>query len=64
LETIEEEIIKTENEIERIEGIFSSPDYYDKFATQTNELNSQLEQAKSNKNLFDRWEELEKIKNS
>ena len=65
LETIEEEIIKTENEIERIEGIFSSPDYYDKYALQTNELNTQLEQAKSKiKNLFDRWEELEKIKNS
>jgi len=64
LETIEEEIIKTENEIERIEGIFSSPDYYDKFATQTNELNTQLEQAKSKiKKLLDRWEELEKINN-
>ncbi|MFA4924603.1 MAG: hypothetical protein WC557_10465, partial [Ignavibacteriaceae bacterium] len=60
-----EEIIKTENEIERIEGIFSSPDFYEKFATQTNELNSQLVQAKSKiKNLFDRWEELEKINNS
>ena len=65
LETIEEEIIKTENEIERIEGIFSSPDYYDKFAAQTKELNTQLEQAKMKiKNLFDRWEELEKINNS
>ena len=64
LETIEEEIIKTENEIERIEGIFSSPDYYDKYAAQTTEFNTQLEQAKSKiKNLFDRWEELEKIKN-
>jgi len=57
--------IKTENEIERIEGIFSSPDYYDKFAAQTKELNTQLEQAKMKiKNLFDRWEELEKINNS
>ena len=49
--------------LERIEGIFSSPDFYEKHATQTNELNKQLEDAKQKvKNLYDRWEELEKIK--
>jgi len=64
LETIEEEIIKTENEIERIEGIFSSPDFYEKYAVKTNELNTQLEQAKTKiKKMFDRWEELERINN-
>lgn len=63
LETIEEEIMKTESEVERIEGIFSSPDFYEKYAAQTNELTSQLEDAKSRVHqLFERWEELEKLK--
>jgi ATP-binding cassette subfamily F protein uup len=62
-ETIENEIITAEQEVERIEKIFSAPDFYDKFATQTNELTLQLEQAKQSvKLLFERWEELEKIK--
>ena len=64
LETIEDEILKAEAEVERIEKIFSSPDFYQKYATQTNELSEQLEKAKANvKQLFVRWEELENIKN-
>ncbi len=63
LETIEDEIMKSESEIERIESIFSSPDYYEKYAAQTNELNEKLEAEKNRvKFLFNRWEELEKIK--
>ncbi len=65
LETIEENIITAEAEVERIEKIFSSPDFYEKYAMQTIELNLQLEQAKhAVKLLFERWEELEKLKNS
>ncbi|MCK9210557.1 MAG: ATP-binding cassette domain-containing protein [Ignavibacteriaceae bacterium] len=65
LETIEENIITAEAEVERIEKIFSSPDFYEKYAMQTIELNLQLEQAKhAVKLLFERWEELEKFKNS
>jgi ATP-binding cassette subfamily F protein uup len=64
LETMEENIMKLEAEVERIESIFSSPDFYDKYAAQTNELNRQLEEAKTGiKKLYDRWEELERIKN-
>ncbi|MHB8904972.1 MAG: ATP-binding cassette domain-containing protein, partial [Melioribacteraceae bacterium] len=64
LETIEDEILKAEAEVERIEKIFSSPDFYQKYATQTNELSEQLEKAKANvKQLFVRWEELENLKN-
>ncbi|MFA6598610.1 MAG: ATP-binding cassette domain-containing protein [Ignavibacteriaceae bacterium] len=65
LETIEATILTAEEEVAKIESIFSSPDFYEKYAMQTNELNRQLEQAKQSvKLLFDRWEELEKLKNS
>jgi len=64
LEQIEEKIIAVESEIERIENIFASPDYYEKYAAQTNELNRQLDDAKEYAlKLYERWEVLEKIKN-
>lgn len=63
LETIEESIMQAEEEVMKIEAIFSSPDYFDKYAKQTNELTKQLDDAKEKvKNLYDRWDELEKIK--
>ncbi|MBL1212215.1 MAG: ATP-binding cassette domain-containing protein [Ignavibacteriae bacterium] len=62
LETIEENILKAEENVERIESIFSSKDFYDKYADKTNELNLELEQAKAKvQKLYERWEELEKI---
>ena len=65
LETIEEKIISAEQEVERIESIFSSADFYEKYATQTNALTHQLELAKDTvKQLYQRWEELEQLKNS
>lgn len=64
LESIEEKIIEAEEEVKNIEDIFSSPDFYEKYAAQTNELNEKLENAKLLvKNLYQRWEELENIKN-
>ncbi len=64
LESIEEKIMNAESEVERIEKIFISPDFYEKYATQTNELNAELEKAKLEvKKLYDRWQELEQIKN-
>jgi len=63
LETIEEEIMNAESVVENIEAIFSSPEFYDKYASQTNELNRELEEAKEKvKKLYERWEELEEIK--
>jgi ATP-binding cassette subfamily F protein uup len=63
LEQIEEKIILAEGEVERIEKIFASPDFYEKYAVQTNELNRQLEEAKEKiKKLFERWDELERMK--
>lgn len=65
LEEIEESILKEESEIERIEKIFSSPDFYIKHATQSSILSSQLDEARIKvKALYERWEELEQIKNS
>lgn len=65
LENIEGLITSAEEEINRIENIFSSPDFYEKYAKQTNELNSELTEIKKKvKYLYERWEELENIKNS
>jgi ABC transport system ATP-binding/permease protein len=63
LEQIEEKIIDVESEVERIEKIFTSPDFYQKYAEQTNEFNQQLSEAKEKvKQLYERWEELERKK--
>lgn len=63
LEQIEGKIIEAESEVERIEKIFTSPDFYLKYAEQTNELNADLEKAKENvKKLYERWGELEQLK--
>ena len=63
LEMIEGKIIEAEAEVEKIERIFTSPDFYAKYADKTNELNRQLEDAKEKvKLLYTKWEELEKLK--
>lgn len=63
LESIEGKIITAESEVKKIENIFSSPDFYKKYAQQTNEFNQQLEEAKEKvKKLYERWDELEKLK--
>ncbi|MCK7524289.1 MAG: hypothetical protein MZV64_44965 [Ignavibacteriales bacterium] len=65
LAQIEEKIMQAESEVEEIEKIYSSPDFFEKYASQTNELNFKLEKAKENvKKLYHRWEELESLKNS
>jgi len=64
LETMEENILTAESEVDRIETIFSSPDFFEKHAEQTKELNIKLTQAIAKvQTLYDRWEELEE-KNS
>ncbi len=63
LEGMEAQIQSVEAEIARIEGLFASPDFHRTHATQTNELNAQLAEAKENlTKLFARWEELEAIR--
>ncbi len=64
LETMEENILNTEAEVEKIESIFSSPDFYEEYSDKSTELSNQLENAKHRiKELYERWEELERIKN-
>jgi ABC transport system ATP-binding/permease protein len=63
LEGMEAQIQSVEAEIARIEGLFASPDFHRTHATQTNELNEQLAEAKERlTRLFARWEELEAIR--
>jgi len=63
LEGMEGQIQAVEAEIARIEGLFASPDFHRTHATQTNQLNAQLAEAKENlTKLFARWEELEAIR--
>ena len=63
LESIEEKIIEAESEVERIEKIFTSPDFYEKHAAQTNQLNLQSDEAKEKvKKLYRKWDELERKK--
>lgn len=64
LEKIEEKIISAETEVERIENIFSSSDFYEKYASKSRHLKLQLDEAKEIvKKLYERWEELERMKN-
>ncbi|MCU0342247.1 MAG: ATP-binding cassette domain-containing protein [Ignavibacterium sp.] len=65
LAQIEDKIMLAESEVEEIEKIYSSPDFFEKYATKTNELNLKLETAKEKvKLLYHRWEELEKLKDT
>jgi ATP-binding cassette subfamily F protein uup len=64
LESIEDEIMKAEKEVDRIEQLFLLPDFYKKYAQQVNQLNSEMEEAKGKvKHLYERWEVLEKLSN-
>ncbi len=65
LSKIEEKIMQAEFEVEEFEKIFTAPDFYEKYASQTNELTLKLEFAKKKvKELYDRWEELEQLRKS
>ena len=62
LDSIEEEILKAEQEVERIEQLFLLPDFYKIYATQINQLNSELESAKKKVSyLYERWGILEEL---
>ena len=60
LEGMEEAILIAEEEVNRIENIFSSPDFFSEHGHRVQELQQELEDAKNRvKNLYDRWETLE-----
>ena len=63
LEGMEAQILATEEEIARIEGLFASPDFHRTHATQTNQLTAELAATKEKlSQLYARWEELEAIR--
>jgi ATP-binding cassette subfamily F protein uup len=62
LETIEQDILNAEAEVERIEKIFASPDFYEKHGYQTVSLTAELSAAKAIVDrLYTRWHELEEL---
>jgi len=62
LEAIEQDILKAEAEIERIEKIFASPDFYEKHGDETVSLSAELSDAKAAVDrLYTRWHELEEL---
>jgi ATP-binding cassette subfamily F protein uup len=63
LEGIEAQIQTVEEDIARIEALFTAPDFYRTNAVRTNELTAELAGAKERLGtLYRRWEELEAIK--
>ena len=65
LYTIEDEIMSLEEEIQNTENVFMQPDFYEKYASQTNQLREKIDELKEKvKQKYDRWEELENIKNN
>ena len=60
LETIEQEIMRAEEEVVRIEAVFSRPDFYDVFGEETAKLTLDLEAGRQSvERLYARWHELE-----
>ncbi|WKZ68219.1 MAG: ABC-F family ATP-binding cassette domain-containing protein [Melioribacteraceae bacterium] len=63
LEQIEQKIVLAESEVEEIERIFSSPNFYEEYSNRINELKDKLTISQEKvKTLYERWVELDKIK--
>lgn len=63
LETIESEILTAEDNVQKIETIFASPDFYEKHRETIDQLSNELETAKNTvEKLYQRWHELELLK--
>jgi len=63
LEGMEEAILAAEEEVTRIEGLFTDPEFHSKHGNKTSELTLEMEQAKNKAaELYTRWEDLEAIR--
>ncbi|MFN0159421.1 MAG: ABC-F family ATP-binding cassette domain-containing protein [Bacteroidota bacterium] len=63
LETIEQDILRAESEVHRIEAVFSADDFYEKHGDKTVGLTNDLAAAKEKvTRLYARWHELEKMR--
>ena len=60
---MEEQIHAVEAEVARIEGLFAQADFFRKYATQVNQLTTELDVAKESvPKLYARWEQLEALR--
>ncbi len=63
LETIEQDILSAEEEVHRIEALFSSQDFYEKYGNSIDALTKELSEGKSKvERLYARWNELEALR--
>lgn len=63
LETIEDDIMQAEAVVEKIESLFSAPDFYTQRGEQTVRLREELASAKAEvERLYARWHELEALR--
>ncbi len=63
LETMEDDIMRAEAEVRRIEAIFSAPDFHEKRGEQTAQLTVDLGDARKRvEELYIRWHELEELR--
>ena len=63
LEGIEENIQRAEEDVLRLEAMFSAPDFHEKFGDRTTQLVEELESAKATvEKLYLRWHTLEELK--
>jgi ATP-binding cassette subfamily F protein uup len=63
LEGMEKSIADAEAEVQRIEAIFSAPDFYELHGNRTTQLTRELEHARANvEQLYERWHYLEELK--
>ena len=63
LESIEQDISRAEAEVRRIEGIFSSQDFYETHGDRTAQLAKDLTAARGTVDrLYERWHELEELR--
>ena len=63
LETIEDDILKAEEKVTRLEAAFEAPDFYEKHGDNWQQLETELKDAKENvPKIYARWEELEAIR--
>jgi ABC transport system ATP-binding/permease protein len=64
LETIEGDILQLEDKVTEIEDKFADPVFYEKYSTDAENMNKELEVLKLTlETMYNRWEELEELKN-
>jgi len=64
LDSMEEKILEAEAELDRLNALFSSPDFFKESPDRIKEIHAEVDAAQKRKeHLYERWSELESIKN-